>query len=136
MGTIDDYLAGLDATDAAVIAHTYDVALEVAPEAVATLLATLREDADWVVADLPHGLDAMARRLLRTADRVVLVAPPNLAGRFSTALPARARRRWCCAARVRGSMVAPARGKMTACTRSPHFSSGTPTTAHSSTSGW
>ena len=34
MGTIDDYLAGLDATDAAVIAHTYDVALEVAPEAV------------------------------------------------------------------------------------------------------
>ena len=27
MGTIDDYLAGLDATDAAVIAHTYDVAL-------------------------------------------------------------------------------------------------------------
>ena len=34
MGTIDDYLVGLDATDAAVIAHTYDVALEVAPEAV------------------------------------------------------------------------------------------------------
>ena len=34
MGTIDDYLAGLDATDAAVIAHTYDVALGVAPDAV------------------------------------------------------------------------------------------------------
>ena len=34
MGTIDDYLVGLDATDAAVIAHTYDVTLEVAPEAV------------------------------------------------------------------------------------------------------
>jgi pilus assembly protein CpaE len=54
--------------------------MEVPPDAVAALLATIREDADWVVADLPHGLDAMARRLLRTADRVVLVAPPTLAG--------------------------------------------------------
>jgi pilus assembly protein CpaE len=54
--------------------------MDVSPDAVAALLATVREDADWVVADLPHGLDAMARRLLRTADRVVLVAPPTLAG--------------------------------------------------------
>lgn len=33
MGTIDDYLAGLPLEDATVIAHTYDVAREVAPEA-------------------------------------------------------------------------------------------------------
>lgn len=33
MGTIDDYLAGLDPADAAVIAHVYDVAREVVPEA-------------------------------------------------------------------------------------------------------
>jgi geranylgeranyl pyrophosphate synthase len=39
MGPIGDYLVGLDATDAAVIAHTYDVALEVAPEAVARVIA-------------------------------------------------------------------------------------------------
>lgn len=54
--------------------------MHVAPEAVAELLTMLRSNADWVVADLPHGLDAMARRLLRTADKVVLVAPPTLAG--------------------------------------------------------
>jgi uncharacterized protein YdhG (YjbR/CyaY superfamily) len=34
MGTIDDYLAGIDAADAAIIGHAYDVAREVAPEAV------------------------------------------------------------------------------------------------------
>lgn len=33
MGTIDDYLAGLDPADAAIIAHTYDIAREVAPDA-------------------------------------------------------------------------------------------------------
>lgn len=33
MGTIDDYLAGLDPADAAVIAHVYDVARETVPEA-------------------------------------------------------------------------------------------------------
>jgi len=33
MGTIDDYLATLDPADAAVIAHTYDLAREVAPAA-------------------------------------------------------------------------------------------------------
>ncbi|MBN9224004.1 MAG: hypothetical protein ABS63_11935 [Microbacterium sp. SCN 70-27] len=33
MGTIDDYLAGLDPADAAVIAHVYEVARSVAPEA-------------------------------------------------------------------------------------------------------
>ena len=55
--------------------------MHVAADAVAALLAPCcASDADWVVADLPHGLDAMARRLLRTADRVVLVAPPTLAG--------------------------------------------------------
>jgi pilus assembly protein CpaE len=54
--------------------------MHVAPEAVAELLTMLRSNADWVVADLPHGLDAVARRLLRTADKVVLVAPPTLAG--------------------------------------------------------
>lgn len=34
MGTIDDYLQSLDPADAAVIAHCYDVAREVAPDAV------------------------------------------------------------------------------------------------------
>ncbi len=33
MGTIDDYLAGLDPKDAAVIGHAYEVAREVVPEA-------------------------------------------------------------------------------------------------------
>lgn len=33
MGTIDDYLAGLEPADAAIIAHTYDIAREVAPDA-------------------------------------------------------------------------------------------------------
>lgn len=33
MGTIDDYLAGLDAADAAIIAHVYEVARGVAPDA-------------------------------------------------------------------------------------------------------
>ena len=33
MGTIDDYLAGLDPADAAVIAHVYDVARAAVPEA-------------------------------------------------------------------------------------------------------
>jgi uncharacterized protein YdhG (YjbR/CyaY superfamily) len=33
MGTIDDYLSGLDGADAAVIGHAYDVAREVVPEA-------------------------------------------------------------------------------------------------------
>lgn len=33
MGTIDDYLAGLDPADAAVIAHVYEVARGVVPEA-------------------------------------------------------------------------------------------------------
>lgn len=33
MGTVDDYLAGLDAADAAVIAHAYAVVREVVPEA-------------------------------------------------------------------------------------------------------
>ena len=33
MGTIDDYLAGLDPADAAVIGHVYDVAREKVPEA-------------------------------------------------------------------------------------------------------
>ncbi|MCT9820857.1 DUF1801 domain-containing protein [Microbacterium sp. W1N] len=33
MGTIDDYLAGLDETDAAIIARVYRVATEVVPEA-------------------------------------------------------------------------------------------------------
>ena len=33
MGTIDDYLAGLDPQDAAVIAHVYAVAREEVPEA-------------------------------------------------------------------------------------------------------
>jgi uncharacterized protein YdhG (YjbR/CyaY superfamily) len=33
MGTIDDYLAQLDPTDAAVIGHVYDVARETVPEA-------------------------------------------------------------------------------------------------------
>lgn len=33
MGTIDDYLAGLDPADAAVIAHVYEIARTVAPEA-------------------------------------------------------------------------------------------------------
>lgn len=34
MGTIDDYLAGLDPDDAAVIARVYAIALDVVPEAV------------------------------------------------------------------------------------------------------
>ena len=33
MGTIDDYLAGLEDADASIIGHLYDVAREVAPEA-------------------------------------------------------------------------------------------------------
>lgn len=33
MGTIDDYLATLEPEDAAIIAHTYDIAREVAPDA-------------------------------------------------------------------------------------------------------
>lgn len=33
MGTVDDYLAGLDAADAAIIEHAYDVVREVVPEA-------------------------------------------------------------------------------------------------------
>lgn len=33
MGTVDDYLAGLDPADAAVMAHVYDLAREVVPDA-------------------------------------------------------------------------------------------------------
>ncbi len=33
MGTIDDYLTGLDAADAAVVAHVYDIARQVVPDA-------------------------------------------------------------------------------------------------------
>ena len=33
MSTIDDYLATLDPSDAAIIAHTYDIAREVVPDA-------------------------------------------------------------------------------------------------------
>jgi len=33
MGTVDDYLTGLDPADAAVVAHVYDVAREVVPDA-------------------------------------------------------------------------------------------------------
>lgn len=33
MGTIDDYLTTLDPADAAIIAHVYEIAREVAPEA-------------------------------------------------------------------------------------------------------
>jgi len=33
MGTIDDYLAGLDAADAALVAHVYETAREIVPDA-------------------------------------------------------------------------------------------------------
>lgn len=57
-----------------------ETATAISGEAVTALMATLRQSADWVVADLPRGLDEAARQLLRTADKVVLVAPPTLAG--------------------------------------------------------
>lgn len=44
------------------------------------VIAALQLSAKWVVVDVPRGLDAAARRLLQTADRVVLVAPPSLEG--------------------------------------------------------
>lgn len=33
MGTVDDYLAGLDPADAAVMGHVYDIAREIVPDA-------------------------------------------------------------------------------------------------------
>ena len=52
----------------------------ISPDAAAALLKTLRATAQWVVADLPRGLDGMTRQVLRTADQVILVAPPSLEG--------------------------------------------------------
>jgi pilus assembly protein CpaE len=52
----------------------------VAPAAAAALLAALRTTAPWTIADLPRGLDATNRQLLRAADQVVLVSPPSLEG--------------------------------------------------------
>jgi Flp pilus assembly CpaE family ATPase len=52
----------------------------VSPVAALSLLAALRTTAQWVVADLPRRLDSTARQVLRTADRVVVVAPPSLEG--------------------------------------------------------
>ena len=52
----------------------------IAPEAALALVAALRTTAQWVVADLPRGLGPAVRQLLRTADTVVLVAPPSLEG--------------------------------------------------------
>nr|WP_310522832.1 hypothetical protein [Polymorphobacter sp.] len=52
----------------------------VSPDAAMKLLAALRTTAQWVVADLPRALDAPARHILRTADTVLLVAPPSLEG--------------------------------------------------------
>lgn len=57
------------------------MALGVTPgEGLLTMLAALRHSARWVVADVPRGLDAAARHVLRTADAVVLVTPPSLEG--------------------------------------------------------
>jgi pilus assembly protein CpaE len=52
----------------------------ISPDAAAALLKALRTTAQWVVADLPRGLDSMTRHVLRTADQVILVAPPSLEG--------------------------------------------------------
>jgi pilus assembly protein CpaE len=52
----------------------------VSPAAATALLAALRTTAPWIIADLPRGLDAASRQLLRTADQVLLVSPPSLEG--------------------------------------------------------
>lgn len=52
----------------------------VSPVAALALLGALRSTAQWVVADLPRTLDTMTRQVLRTADQVVVVAPPSLEG--------------------------------------------------------
>jgi pilus assembly protein CpaE len=52
----------------------------VSPVAALALLGALRSTAQWVVADLPRTLDSMTRQVLRTADQVVVVAPPSLEG--------------------------------------------------------
>jgi pilus assembly protein CpaE len=52
----------------------------ISPQAAMALVTALRSTAQWVVIDLPRTLDATARQLLRTADEVVLVAPPSLEG--------------------------------------------------------
>jgi pilus assembly protein CpaE len=57
-----------------------ETAAPASPMAALSLLAALRTTAQWVVADLPRNLDATARQVLRTADRVVVVAPPSLEG--------------------------------------------------------
>mgnify|MGYP003420701320 CR=1 FL=1 len=52
MGTIDDYLAGLDPQDAAVIAHVYAVAREEVPEAEQGLgygMPALTLNLSWVI---------------------------------------------------------------------------------------
>jgi pilus assembly protein CpaE len=53
---------------------------QVSPVAALALLGALRSTAQWVVADLPRTLDNTARQVLRTADQVVVVAPPSLEG--------------------------------------------------------
>ncbi len=62
-------------------AAPFEQETKVRPEAVAMLATALRGAADWVIADVPRRLDASGRLTLRTADTVVLVAPPTLAGR-------------------------------------------------------
>ena len=54
--------------------------MAVPPAMMAALLAELRHDADWLVAELPRRIDAGTRAVLATADAVVLVAPPSLEG--------------------------------------------------------
>lgn len=54
--------------------------LKVQPESVQALLAALAAAHDAVVVDLPRRLDRAVRSVLRTADRVVVVTAPTLAG--------------------------------------------------------
>ena len=54
------------------------------PSAVDPLLATLNDDFDCIVADVPRALDGMARRLLARADVTVIVADFSLAAMRDT----------------------------------------------------
>ncbi|HZS81938.1 MAG TPA: AAA family ATPase [Stellaceae bacterium] len=54
------------------------------PSAIDPLLASLGEGFDFVIADLPRGLDGMARRLLARADKIAIVTDLSLAAMRDT----------------------------------------------------
>ena len=58
---------------------TLDRAYDPEPEACETVLGIVRENVPWIAVDVPHLWTAWAKQVVLRADRVVLIAMPDLA---------------------------------------------------------